>query len=187
MVKKLGFGLENLVIKKIPRRLLFIGSALFIGFGHGSGMARTRALLRLGNGSCRFGIGSGVVGIGSDAGCTRDGREFWSLAEDCRVAFRRAPGVHRRCSGKCGRDQACPGWCPGNFDGAQAFWIAAEVLLGHGRDRLGSSRWCPGILGSRPTCVRGVPMVSGRLPMELVQAFYRTPGVRVLYLFYFLF
>ena len=26
MVKKLGFGLKNLVIKKIPRRLLFIDS-----------------------------------------------------------------------------------------------------------------------------------------------------------------
>ena len=83
MVKKLDFGLKNLVIKKIPRRLLFIGSALFIGFGS----ARHR------------GSATGTVAARewSASARTRSGHGLPSILVQ---AFHQTVGVHEHCSGR---------------------------------------------------------------------------------------
>ena len=188
MVKKLGFGLKNLVIKKSTRRLLFIGSLLFIDSGHGSEqlgkrlgsgtvsartfrIAASRTVHRLRISSrIWLGNGSGVVAHGVYAGC----RGTWSLVPRIagyrRAAFRRAPGVHRRCWGKMDRDSSLSEECSMVADGVRG-------LLGQNGSRPSlarawprPSRWFPGIFGSRPGVARWCPAILG-------QAFRRAPCV----------
>ena len=138
MVKKLGFGLENLVIKKSTRRLLFIGSHCSSALGHGSGTARKRALLRLGNGHCRFGIGSGVARewvhrLGH--GCSRT---TWSLPRS----------LLEQAAEKCGRDLSLPGH--GRAGISSNTWRASGVAEDFGRCRgvIGVCRWLSGVARS---------------------------------------
>ena len=167
-VKKLDFGLKNLVIKKIPRRLLFIVgycSSARTGLGHGSRSlvaGRDLAEHRRESWSLpgtvhRLGIGSGTrLGHGSHTGWTR-GTEN---SGRCRVVFGQ---MWSRPSGVRGMPMVSGSQPSGARAKLVATWFARAKWIG-GREVWSlprSTRVMLGCCRGCPASDRGVLMVSG--------------------------
>ena len=153
-----------MVIKKIPRRLLFIGSGLVghcssasASLGNGSGTSTVAARPRLVSVWTRLGDGSGVC---SDAGTVAVRTR---LGSGRHTGWPRIAEVSEEASEESGRDQGCPRssrWC--------------SVFLGHAFRRApGVLGMCPRSLGRDQGCPRCCRVCSGILG----QAFRRAPCV----------